>query len=420
MHAQKQSGAAPPDAPFSGAGAIPPPLGIYVHFPWCLKKCPYCDFLSFARSPSDISHGAYADAVLEELEARAEALGPRSLKSIFVGGGTPSLWKTSELCRVLEAIRGAFPEDRSSTSEVECTVECNPSSFNEQKSQELARAGVNRVSLGVQSLDNSRLQFLGRWHDAEAALHAVRTAVKSAIPRVNADLIFGVAGQSAEDAVREARALARLGITHLSAYALTVEAGTRFGAEAAKGRLPLLGEDQVADSFTRVSQVLREDGFAHYEVSNFAKDGHFAQHNLGYWRGEDYLGLGTGAWGTVNTHAGRIRYRNTPDPDRYLSSRGQWGTADLQSESSRGLVRDVEPISGDTALRERLMLGLRLEEGVDVDQAARELDAEPWPKGRRAEAERLVSRGRLQRSAGRLRIPRDSWLFADDTIARLL
>jgi putative oxygen-independent coproporphyrinogen III oxidase len=417
-----------------------PGIGVYVHFPWCLQKCPYCDFLSFATDRGSIPHAAYADAVIEELRRRKRDLGPRQLKSIFFGGGTPSLWASAELGRVVAAIREAFELESES---LECTAECNPSSFDQKKAEELMAAGINRVSIGVQSLNRQRLEFLGRLHDGPGALTALSAAIEAGVPRVNADLIFGVSGQSVNDAIAEARAVGEMGVTHVSAYSLTIEPGTQFGADAAKGRLPLLPDETIAESFLGVSETLRDAGFDHYEISNFARDNHRARHNLGYWCGDDYLGLGCGAWGTVTTERlgtqtetqtqtqtetqtqDRVRYRNTPSPERYLAGAADWAHADLSvgGLGPKALQRDVEPIDGATALRERLMLGLRLAEGVDVERAARALGVDPWPEERRRAVARLVERGRLERDGpdrNRLRVPRDQWLFADGTIAEVL
>jgi oxygen-independent coproporphyrinogen-3 oxidase len=197
-------------------------------------------------------------------------------------------------------------------------------------------------------------------------------------------------------------------------YALTIEPGTQFGALARKGRLPLLDEDAVAESILRVSAELRSRGFSHYEVSNYARDRHYAEHNLVYWRGGDYLGLGTGAWGTVTLGRGRLRYRNTPVPDRYLDSPAQWDAIDL--EGSSALVRDLEPLDPETELAERILLGLRLAEGVDLAAAARDIGVDPWTRGRRAAVDRLLREERLVRVGDRLRIPEAHWLFADAII----
>jgi len=408
-----------PEAPYPGAQATgaSAPLGIYVHFPWCVRKCPYCDFLSLAIDPADIPHDAYLERVLCELEARSEEISgdrTRALRSVFIGGGTPSLWKPAAIGRLLDAIVRRFPTDPA----LEVTAECNPSSFDRTRAQALAKAGVNRVSIGVQSLDPERLSFLGRWHSPEQGLAAVRAALDSDIPRVSADLIYGVHGQPPEAAVDEAVTVARTGVTHLSAYTLTIEKGTQFGARAQKGTLPLLPEDTVAESFLQVHAALAAEGFEHYEISNFARGDHYAVHNIGYWRGDEYLGLGAGAWGTVVTPQGRVRYRNTPSPERYLDANAAFGP--LASDHERGLVQQLEPIDAETALRERLLLGLRLRTGVDLGGMAAELGVEAWPRDRRRAADRLIARGRLVEAGTTLTIPASQWLLADDTIASLL
>ena len=388
---------------------------MYVHFPWCLQKCPYCDFLSVAAARDVIPHRAYADAVLRDLAARIALLeADYRLETIFFGGGTPSLWATEELARVLDGVLSAFAERRA--AEVEVTAECNPTSLDLDKARALRDVGVNRISLGVQGLDAERLAFLGRLHDPAGGVDAARAALGSDMPRVSVDFIFGVAGQSADQAANEARTLAALGTTHLSAYALTIEPGTDFGARAKKGRLPLLDEAQVADSFTAVDEALGQAGFDHYEISNFARQGHVSRHNLGYWRGYDYLGLGTGAWGTVTLPSGRVRYRNSPSPERYQAS--LFATPFREALDSCAVV---EPIDAETALRERIMLGLRLAEGIDLEAAASELGVTALPPERLRALERLERSQRIERYAGgRLRIPKSQWLFADGIISQLL
>jgi putative oxygen-independent coproporphyrinogen III oxidase len=391
-----------------------PPLGIYVHFPWCLKKCPYCDFLSVAAARDAIPHRAYADAVLRELAARLPQLVPRyRLETVFFGGGTPSLWATDELGRVLDALLSAFSASRA--HEVEVTAECNPTSLDEAKARALASVGVNRLSLGIQGLDADRLSFLGRLHDPSGGLSSARDALASNVPRVSLDFIFGVAGQSAAQAAAEASTLASLGTTHLSAYALTIEPGTEFGARAKKGRLPLLEEATVADSFQAVEQTLERAGFEHYEISNFARQGHVSRHNLGYWRGQDYLGLGTGAWGTVTLASGRLRYRTNPSPERYLQS-----PLRQPFEAAGDSCAVVEPLDAETSLRERIMLGLRVAEGVDLLAAGEQLGIDPLPAERQRALDRLRERGRVELRDGRLRIPKSQWLFADGIISELL
>jgi oxygen-independent coproporphyrinogen-3 oxidase len=392
-------------------------MGVYVHFPWCVQKCPYCDFLSIPAERAVIPHTAYADAVLAEFERRRRTSAPRFLRSVFFGGGTPSLWEPRELGRVLRTIVDSFGASHSS---VEVTVECNPSSFDDEVARALLDAGVNRISIGVQGLSADRLRFLGRLHDPDGGLRAVDAALRAGIPRVSADLIFGVAGQTPEDAAAEAQRVADTGLTHLSAYALTIEPNTRFGALARKGRLPLLPEQAVAESFEAVHAALTGAGLEHYEVSNYARDGHEAQHNLGYWRGNDYLGVGLGAWGTVTDQGRRVRYRNTAVAERYISGAGDWATLDLGHAGPGSLVSDVEAIDAETELTERLMLGLRLAEGVDVVSAGRSVGVDPWTPERLRAVDRLTERGRIVREGSRLRIPVDAWLYADGTIAEVM
>lgn len=387
----------------------PPSIGVYVHFPWCKQKCPYCDFLSLPLEREAIPHRAYADAVVGELERRAPTLGAAPVHSIFVGGGTPSLWEPGELGRVLDALR----ERLTLLPSAEVTVECNPSSFDGRVANGLLAAGVNRVSLGVQSLDAERLSFLGRLHDASGALDAARLALATGFPRVSADLIFGVAGQTPEAAAQEARIVAGLGLSHLSAYALTVEPGTEFGERARRGRLPLLQDDLVGDSFAAVHEALTELGFAHYEISNYARPGFESRHNLGYWRGEPYLGLGVGAWGTLSLGSGRVRYRNTPHLGRYLEHASP-GMLPLDGPSP--YVSAFEALSPSMLLLERLMLGLRLAEGVDLEALERELGIPVCTAERERAIERWRSRGALETSGPRVRLAPSHFLLADSVI----
>ena len=398
--------------------ALPSPpsdLGVYVHFPWCLKKCPYCDFLSVAAERPALPHTAYADSVIAELERRVSTLGEVRLVSVFFGGGTPSLWEPAELGRVLARIRELLPN---AAADLEITVECNPTSFDVERGQALQAVGVNRVSIGVQGLNAERLQFLGRLHDVESGLAAVRDAIESGMPRVSADFIFGVSGQAADAAAREARIMSELGTTHLSAYALTIEPGTQFGALARKGKLPLLEEAAVADSFLAVEETLERAGFEHYEVSNYAKPGARSRHNVGYWVGRSYLGLGCGAWGTLQEGNQRYRYRNTPSPERYLAAASLFADADLSQVSP--LIAAYEPIAPETALAERIMLGLRLAEGLDLEHSAAELGTPLWTPARARARDRLIAQGKLKLSGPQVSIPKSHWLLADGIIASLM
>ncbi len=391
--------------------------GIYIHFPWCLAKCPYCDFLSLAEpDPQKIPQADYTAAIVRELRQRAPLLGGRPIHSVFFGGGTPSLWDPTYVKDVLTTLRGAY----TLMHDAEVTLEANPTSFDAHKGEALLAAGINRLSLGVQALADDRLEFLGRLHRAGGAIEALRAAHQAGFSNVSADLIHGVYKQNADVAVRDVEQVVAAGVTHVSAYLLTIEPGTAFGARHRKGQLPLLEDALVAESFVRVHERLGGLGFTHYEISNFARPGRTSRHNLGYWRGEPYLGIGIGAFGTVpplSSSSRAVRYRNTAHLDRYLTSE-TWPEPTRDRAGALQPYHQVEELDQSTLLSERLMLGLRLREGVEPAQLLREFGSE-WQR-RAPEVKRLITRGRLEEVDGSLRIPYSQWLFADGIIAELL
>jgi len=376
---------------------------IYVHFPWCLAKCPYCDFVSYATERGAIDHEGYADAILREAETRARSFRGK-VASVFFGGGTPSLWDPAAVRRVLVRFRELFDVE----TNAEITAECNPTSLDEDRARALVDAGVDRLSIGTQSLRGEQLRFLGRLHDAEGARRAIAGAIAAHVPRLSTDLIFGLPDQSPSDARDQALALADLGLTHLSCYQLTIEPGTQFGERKKRGLLPMPDEAQVAESFLAIDEALESRGLRHYEISNYAVPGQEARHNLAYWRGDEYVGLGCGAYGFVREDRGGRRWRNPTDPRRYV----EWTSTKLDDT-------DVEPLTPEALLRERIMLGLRIVEGVDLGGAGRDLGIDPWTADRLREIEKLIARGRLTRDGDVLSIPRAAWLFTDDTASRL-
>lgn len=396
---------------------------IYIHFPWCLAKCPYCDFVSYASEREDIDHVGYADAVLREAEGRARQLAKRGrvleVGSIFFGGGTPSLWEPRELGRVLGRLREVFP-DRPDGAELEISVECNPTSLDAVRARALGDVGVNRLSIGTQSLRAEQLKFLGRLHDPDGARRAIEAALGSGIARVSTDLIFGLPDQSTEDARAQALALADTGLRHLSCYQLTIEPGTQFGERRKRGLLPMADEAVVADAFLAIEEALEARGLRHYEISNYAVPGEEARHNLAYWRGDEYLGLGCAAFGYARD-PGRVghgvRWRNAIEPKRYVEATHAMKD-DVLGEGD-GVSMFAEDLDATALLRERIMLGLRLVEGVDLGRASADLDIDPWTPERLRAIDRLVERGRLTRDGDVLKIPRAAWLFTDDIAARL-
>jgi len=355
-------------------------------------------------------------------EARARAryvagrIEPVAITSIFFGGGTPSLWEPRELGRVLALLRELYDV----SADAEITVECNPTSLDRARASALRRAGVNRLSIGTQSLRAKELRFLGRLHDPDGARRAIEAALASGVPRVSTDLIFGLPNQSAEDARSQADALAATGVGHLSCYQLTIEPGTQFGERRRRGLLPVADDGVVADAFMAVDEALEARGFHHYEISNYATFGQEARHNLAYWHGDEYIGLGVAAFGFLRAlRAGRcgVRYRNAIDPKKYVEAT-KTVRDDVVGEGD-GISISSEMLDAQTLLRERIMLGLRIEGGVDLARASSDLGIDPWTAERIEAIDKLTACGRLTREGDTLRIPRASWLFMDDTAARL-
>ncbi|HEX6242680.1 MAG TPA: radical SAM family heme chaperone HemW [Polyangiales bacterium] len=379
-------------------------LSVYVHFPWCLRKCPYCDFATSPLARDDIPHQAYADAVLRELEARAPALAGARLRSVFFGGGTPSLWQPEQLGRVLAGIRAAFGDRHD--PDVEITAECNPSSLDARQAERLCAAGINRISVGVQSLDDDELRFLGRLHDRALALTALRAAL-AACPRVSADLMFALPGQPEPRFLGYVDALLDLGLRHVSAYALTIEPSTPFGAQARKGLLQQAPDELYANLFSGIEARFAAAGLAHYEVSNYAAPGEESRHNLHYWRGESYLGLGAAAVGCLSRDGSGRRYRNQPDAARYME-RAALPSVEVFEEE----------LDAQALIREALMLGLRVADGVDLAALEARLGVDPR-RGRERALERRLARGDVLLEGIRLRVPHQRWLLLDGIVADL-
>jgi oxygen-independent coproporphyrinogen-3 oxidase len=380
-----------------------------------LSKCGYCDFYSVALGPeTTIDHDGYAEQILRELDRRSSEILSHRLTSIFVGGGTPSLWDTRALARVLRGVLGRFG---ARARDVEITVECNPSSFTASLVGGLLEAEVNRVSLGIQSLDESSLAFLGRRHDTERALSALELALSSGFRSVSADLLFGLPQQTTAQEVEQVRRVASLAPAHLSVYALTIEEGTHFGQLKRAGKLPLAVDERVAEAFLAIDAALETEGFEHYEISNYARPGHRSLHNQQYWWGVPYLGLGAAAWGTLSLDGRLLRYRNPANIGRYLGLDFNRGGPAPFALAPQGTLEQLETVDASMRVAERLLLGLRLREGVDLDVLAQETGVELLTTARRRALERQLQRGNLVREGSRIAIPPRAWLLADSTIA---
>ncbi|MCU0693995.1 MAG: radical SAM family heme chaperone HemW [Polyangiaceae bacterium] len=392
-------------------------VGVYVHFPFCLRRCTYCDFATWAVRESDIPHDAYADAVLTEAAKRLSlAEGRIRLASVFFGGGTPSLWKASAVGRIVRGLGRLVSEQ---VEELEVTVEANPCRLDVRRVGELQAEGVTRLSVGVQSTDDTRLRMLGRVHDARAGLEALRVARASGVKAVSADLMHGLPGENALHAVGEARRIVDEGVDHLSAYLLALEPGTVLHEQVQRGHLASVDDEQSAMSYVAVSDSMVDAGFAHYEVSNFARPGCACEHNARVWRGEPYLGLGVAAVGCMPVSGvGMVRTRNLLMVGAYERAVRELAPSELVHTGPG--VADVEVLDGEMRMRERIMLGLRTARGVDLQEESRALGVAGWTRDRQRQAVRLAQAGRLVVRGARVLIPRRQWLWESDTVARLL
>jgi putative oxygen-independent coproporphyrinogen III oxidase len=337
-------------------------LALYVHWPFCVSKCPYCDFNSHVRESVD--QAAWRAALLADMAHEAERTRGLRLTSIFFGGGTPSLMPPATVAALIAAAErhwGFAPG-------IEITLEANPSSVEAARFSDLAAAGINRVSLGLQSLDDAALRFLGRAHDAAEGLAALEVAQR-AFARVSIDLIYARPGQSAAAWEAElARALA-LGTGHLSLYQLTIEPGTRFAALAAKGKLETLDADEAAGLYQLTREATEAAGRPPYEISNHARPGEESRHNLTYWRYGAYAGIGPGAHGR---RAGAATQRHRK-PENWLKALARNGHG----------IAEERPIEAREAALEALLMGLRLTEGVELAQVEAALDPEGLARMRR-------------------------------------
>jgi len=319
-----------------------PPLAVYIHWPFCRSKCPYCDFNSHVRERIDAS--AWTGALLADLDRQAE-LGPdHQVASIFFGGGTPSLMPPDTAAALIERVKRRWRTSRN----LEITLEANPNSAEAERFAGFAAAGVNRLSLGVQALDPDALRFLGRGHDRDEALAAIRLS-QELFPRTSFDLIYARPGQSLaawRSELDEALALAG---EHLSLYQLTIEPGTAFHTRAAKGDLTLPEEETAAALFEMTQERLAAHGLPAYEISNHARPGAESRHNLAYWRYEDYLGIGPGAHGRITRGGVKYATRQRRLPEAWLA---------------RPEFEEMTPIGRESAVEEMVMMGLRLVEGI--------------------------------------------------------
>jgi oxygen-independent coproporphyrinogen-3 oxidase len=372
------------------------PLALYVHWPFCVSKCPYCDFNSHVRS--SIDQDLWRDALLADLAHEARLLPGRQLTSIFFGGGTPSLMDPA----TVDAIIVAAANHWAPALDIEITLEANPNSVEADRFADLANAGVNRLSLGLQSFDDKALRFLGRAHSAREGFRALEIAQRN-FRRVSFDLIYALPGDTETSwSATLAQALS-LGTKHLSLYQLTIEPGTRFASMVAKQQFHPLDSEAAAALYELTDTMTSEAGMPAYEISNYARRGQESRHNLTYWRYGDYAGAGPGA------HGRRLGMRTARHrkPENFLSS---------ISRNGHGIVEEA-PLSAFEGADEALVMGLRLREGIDAATMAERfglMSIVDWER-----VERLVASGHVQRDGTRISLTAAGRLLLDHILGEI-
>jgi putative oxygen-independent coproporphyrinogen III oxidase len=377
-----------------------PGFAVYVHWPFCAAKCPYCDFNSHVRHARP-DQASYAWAFGQEIAATADRAPGRTVSSIFLGGGTPSLMEPATVGAILDAIAKHWTV----TPDAEVTLEANPSSVEAERFRGYRAAGVNRVSLGVQSLNDAELRFLGRLHNVAEARRAIEIA-RATFPRLSFDLIYARPGQTAEGWRAELSEALTLAADHLSLYQLTIEEGTPFAALRLAGKLKPPDDDAAADLYAVTQEVCDRAGIPAYEISNHARPGAECRHNLVYWRYGEYAGIGPGAHGRLKLHDGRHATATEKLPEAWL--------ARVEARGDGLVVDDIlnQEEEGD----EMLLMGLRLAEGIDIARyqkvAGKPLDPE--------QVADLVSHGMVERTIdGRVRATRAGFFVLDAVVADL-
>lgn len=374
------------------------PAALYIHTPFCFHKCHYCDFYSLASDAASdqARHERFIHRLILELQHWRDKA-PLQPRTLFVGGGTPTLLRADLWRQLLTALNtlGVLEHVQ------EFTVEANPETITPELLDLLVPAGVNRMSFGAQSFHPHLLKTLERWHDPQNVRRAVELARAAGLGRVNLDLIFAIPGQTLDMAKADLEHALSLEPDHLSCYSLTYEPNTAMTQRLSRGEVQAVDEDLEARMYEAIIDRLSPAGFEHYEISNWAKPGQRCEHNLIYWRNEDWLAVGPSG----SSHIQGLRWKNQPHLGRYLESTGQAPWTDLE---------ELEP---DRSLGEQIMLRIRLVEGIELDWLEPRIASDPR---RRSEIERCTAAGLLERTATHLRLTRQGLLLADEVAAELL
>ena len=380
---------------------VSPRLSFYIHIPYCVKRCGYCDFNTYTpaelQGPDLASVSAhYIDAAISEIEMARQTVGIAEVPTIFFGGGTPSLMPASELARVISAIRENF----NLANNAEITIEVNPDSVNEQFLQHMRAAGATRISMGMQSAVPHVLATLDRTHKPENVVRAVELARQSGYEHVSVDLIYGTPGESFADWKASVDAALALPIDHISAYALIVERGTKLAAQIARGELMMPSDDETADKYLYADESFEKSGFSWYELSNWSKPGGECRHNIAYWDGSSWWGIGPGA----HSYFGSERWWNTKHPKSYQE----------RIRSKESPIQEKETLSVENKADEFILLQIRRREGISHSQLT---------KTQLAVAESFVTTGDLDRDSWaqkKLVLSKNGRLIADRIVRELV
>ncbi len=390
-------------------------FGIYVHIPFCQRKCPYCDFNSYATTSSEVTdkESLYVDSLIREFEVRAETfkVAGRKCSSVFFGGGTPSLFSGKSFKRLLDAFKKVVEFQ----PETEVTMEVNPKSIAEDISQDKFKqffdSGINRVSIGAQSFNAEKLKFLGRWHGVEDTVKTFELARKAGFRNINLDLMYGLEIETLDILKNDLNSIVSLGPEHISAYMLTIEPGTVFGKMSKKGGCFTVTDDEFAEYYGVKQAFLTDNDYQQYEVSNFSKAGLQCNHNLLYWKGGEYLALGAGAHGFIkhDNHSG-LRWANTPSPDVYANRIKKSGEA----------VQHSDPVSEKEFLTEYVSFGLRLKEGIDCSDLTNYRSKYLVDLINSGKLTSLFERGFLNFESKVLSVPLDQFHLVDGVVSEIL
>lgn len=380
-------------------------LSIYIHYPFCEAKCGYCDFNSHVQA--NIDHKKFLEAYCLELDYLAKAIGQRCIKTIFFGGGTPSLMPEFLLSGILEKIKQVFTIDK----DCEITLEANPSSVEINKFASFKKIGINRLSLGIQAFNTEDLKFLERVHNLNQAIKAIEVCQKN-FENFSFDLIYARPKQTVESWLKELNFALQFNTKHLSLYQLTIEKGTKFFSQYQQKKFILPDENLASELYLATNEVMQKYGFDNYEISNYAKKNFQSQHNLAYWQSYEYLGIGAGAHSRI-TFQGEINRRAI----MMIHQPNSWLKKVFEQQNG---MQTNEVIDQKTLLEEILLMGLRLERGVDIANFAKLTNQSFFEIFNQKNIAKLIENALLIKDDQRIKIPQNKWLLLDQIIAKIV